>query len=418
VTFLSYNDEKFVKNEFKNFYSKFNNISFPKEIEKREFGYFTFEQNIMVRHLKMKNQEEILKLIKSVTPLHIYYSSAFYEDPSAPMEKKGWNGAELIFDIDADHIVSDCQKEHKFWICNNCKESGMAPIPKKCPICKSDKINEIDWFCDKCLTLAKNEAIKLIEILEIDFGIQSKNINVFFSGHRGYHIHIDSEYVRKLDQNARREIVDYLIGEGIDFSRHGIYKPKRSTSFIGPDYDSKSWSGRIARGIYDIFLRMKNPSFEEYFIENLGKSTYKNFLNNLENLIELWHEKPVWSFVPNIKKKDIEKICMLALKEQAIKLDTIVTTDIHRLIRLGNSLNGKTGWICKEIDINKLESFDPLISPSPFDYENYDVKIKVFSSPKFRFGQNFFGPYKNKIVKLPLAIAIFLICKGVASLYS
>jgi DNA primase small subunit len=107
---------------------------------------------------------------------------------------------------------------------------------------------------------------------------------------------------------------------------------------------------------------------------------------------------------------------MLALKEQAIKLDTVVTTDIHRLIRLGNSLNGKTGWLSKEIDINKLESFDPLIDPSPFDYENY-VKIKVFLSPKFRLGQNFFGPYKNEVVKLPLAAAIFLICKGVASLY-
>lgn len=416
MAFLSYNDEKFVKNEFKNFYSNFNNIVFPKEIEKREFGYFVFEQNIMVRHLKIETPEKLLNFIRNVIPLHMYYSSAYYEDPSAPMDKKGWIGAELIFDIDADHIESDCQKEHKFWICSNCKESGTSPFPKKCPSCNSERINEIDWFCDKCLTLAKNETIKLIEILEMDFNINSKDINVFFSGHRGYHIHIDSEYIRNLDQNARREIVDYLIGEGIDLSRHGIYRSKRGISFIGPDYDSKSWSGRIAKGVYEIFLKMRDQKFEKYFIENLGESTYKKFLNNIENLIELWHEKPAWSFTPSIKKKDIEKILALAIKEQAVKLDTIVTTDTHRLIRVGNSLNGKTGWISKEIDINKLDSFDPLIDPSPFDYKEY-VKIKVFSSPKFRFGQIFFGPYKNEVVKIPLPIAIFLICKGVASLH-
>ena len=37
-------------------------------------------------------------------------------------------------------------------------------------------------------------------------------MHVFFSGHRGYHVHIENEAVRSLDAMARKEIVDYVTG--------------------------------------------------------------------------------------------------------------------------------------------------------------------------------------------------------------
>ena len=41
-----------------------------------------------------------------MVPSHIYYSSAYYQTPGAPtMDTKKSTGADLIFDLDADHLV-------------------------------------------------------------------------------------------------------------------------------------------------------------------------------------------------------------------------------------------------------------------------------------------------------------------------
>ncbi len=51
--------------------------------------------------------------------------------------------------------------------------------------------------------------------LENDFGFSQNELRVFFSGHRGYHLHIENEAVRSLDAMARKEIVDYVTGLGL-----------------------------------------------------------------------------------------------------------------------------------------------------------------------------------------------------------
>ena len=52
-------------------------------------------------------------------------------------------------------------------------------------------------------------------MLENDFGFSQDELHVFFSGHRGYHVHIENDAVRSLDAMARKEIVDYVTGLGI-----------------------------------------------------------------------------------------------------------------------------------------------------------------------------------------------------------
>ena len=52
-------------------------------------------------------------------------------------------------------------------------------------------------------------------MLENDFGFSSGELHVFFSGHRGYHVHVENEAVRSLDAMARKEIVDYVTGLGL-----------------------------------------------------------------------------------------------------------------------------------------------------------------------------------------------------------
>ena len=60
----------------------------------------------MRRHIGFSDRGEMESYILNLIPQHTYYSTAYYEKPYAgTMADKGWSGADLIFDLDADHIV-------------------------------------------------------------------------------------------------------------------------------------------------------------------------------------------------------------------------------------------------------------------------------------------------------------------------
>jgi DNA primase small subunit len=98
-----------------------------------------------------------------------------------------------------------------------------------------------------------------------------------------------------------------------------------------------------------------------------------------------------------------------AIALESVGIDTVVTTDIHRLIRLGGTLNGKTGLKVIKIEIEKLPEFNPFKQAVAFDgYETVHIK----AAPKFIIGDQEYGPYNNVNEKLPLSAALLLLCKG------
>ena len=129
--------------------------------------------------------------------------------------KKGWLGADLVFDIDADHIPTTCNKIHDEFTCAKCGFCGRGITPEACPICEGTKFETKTWPCELCIESARSEAAKLLDMLKNDFGFSSDELHVFFSGHRGYHVHVENEAVRSLDAMARKEIVDYVTGLGL-----------------------------------------------------------------------------------------------------------------------------------------------------------------------------------------------------------
>jgi DNA primase small subunit len=92
-----------------------------------------------------------------------------------------------------------------------------------------------------------------------------------------------------------------------------------------------------------------------------------------------------------------------------------VTQDVHRLIRLGNSLNGKTGLRAQMIDPNDLDDFDPMWSAAalPIDEE---IHVRVIRSGGMRLRGVEILPASKGVMKLPLAAAVLLLCRGVATL--
>src|SRR5207245_5643109 len=95
---------KFLKAHLRRYYEHTKPI-LPDRFGRREFGFMFWTAGIVQRHLGFSREEALRSFLTSRVPAHVYYSSAYYETPNAPtMEEKGWLGADLIFDLDADHL--------------------------------------------------------------------------------------------------------------------------------------------------------------------------------------------------------------------------------------------------------------------------------------------------------------------------
>jgi DNA primase small subunit len=234
--------------------------------------------------------------------------------------------------------------------------------------------------------------MKLLNMLMQDFGFSKIEIHTFFSGHRGYHVHVDSESVRTLDANARKEIVDYISGLGIDVAFHA-----RSRT---------GWSSRIAKGVHDFILSAND---EELARMGLNKNVVKTVLKNREAILRNLNSSGILSAVKGVGPETWRKIVEFCAQNQSAKIDTVVTTDIHRLIRLADSLHGKTGFKKVGFPISGIEDFDPFKSAVAF--KKGTALVFVSDAPEFRLGDENFGPYKKQKIELPAAAALLLICR-------
>jgi DNA primase small subunit len=402
---------RFVRDKFAEYYrSDSFFVHPPTSIEKREFGVLLLKERIMLRHKAFRNADDLRSFLERVIPSDVYYSSAYFERPEREMEEKGWLGADLVFDIDADHIPTPCAKDHDRWVCTSCGTTGRGLVPKQCPACGERGLDERTWPCEVCLESAKAETMKLIDMLMKDFGFPPEELRVSFSGHRGYHVHVESEDIRKLDQMARKEIVDYLLGIGLEIGFHGLERSRtRARVLAGPGLDDSGWRGRIARGTYEFLLTATSEELEEIGL----KKTIANSINkHKKELLESWKEAGPWGIVKGIGIESWRKIAEHGVTTQSSKIDTVVTTDIHRLIRLSNTLHGKTGLKKVGVAIKELEDFDPFKDAVVF--EEGTVKIHVSDAPKLRIGDEIYGPYKEEKIELPTAAALLLLCKKAA----
>lgn len=352
--------------------------------EQREFGYFEFSKPVMVRHLSFRNLEELLTALARVAPLHAYRSSAYFSYPSAPMEEKGWLGADLVFDIDADHVDPPCGGHHVLRVCS---EHGLLSGGEEvCGSCGAKPI-EVDWVCERCIEGARRELIKLVDVLLGDFGVKEEEVEVNFSGNRGFHVIADSSELRGLDQQGRREIVQYLTGEGLAPETMGLGpargRPRRAT-VVEAELNAYGWRGRIWRRIY---ARLPSGTDED-----------------------------VGSALARMRPSEIRQLLAEVVREESVKIDPVVTSDVHRLVRLSESLNGKTGLAVRRIPLERLHDFDPFREAVAFS-PKVKFRVRVLYSPGFRLRDQEFPEIHGPVVtELPAHASVFLVLKGLAVL--
>ncbi|KAF5088200.1 DNA primase small subunit [anaerobic digester metagenome] len=373
----------FIKQRFTDYYNK-TRISPPSSVKEREFGFIFFDDKYpddirMRRHIGFSSGDEMQEYIKSLVPAHAYYSTAYYQTPQAPtMGDKEWLGADLIFDLDADHIMRGSYEE--------------------------------------MLQRIKDETEKLLGILDDELGIDMKTVKLVFSGGRGYHIHVQELGFRDFGAPERREIVDYICGIGMS--------PPILLQDWGPF--RTGWHDRfrslLIRYLTELDAKPKKEGKAELSsLRGVGQVMAERFIGMIPELITLLTTNPSSILLRDQTVKTVfaalaterESALLPYIREAAVQADEPVTTDIRRLIRLPGSLHAKSGFKVVALDVKELADFEPLIDAVAFG----EREVLIESEREYSFsllGSQYTIP-KGRL-KVPEAVGVFLCCRGMAEI--
>jgi DNA primase small subunit len=414
----------FLKKRFSDYYSEAE-MFLPDRFGRREWGFMFLGENFMKRHMAFFNRKELKEFLVKKIPAHVYHSAAYYETPGAStMAEKNWLGADLIFDLDADHI-------------------------------KGAK----DLSYEETLTKVKREFIKLIDnFLLDDFGFDEKQLLIVFSGGRGYHIHIRDPKVLQLSSHERREIVDYITGKELNFEEFFLKEPFDSTRFgvhvnvkhkvKMPSEDALGWKRKMRDGIRSLTRELENMGEKEAktrlrAFEGVGEKTAHGIYQDLfsgpegqrgvdrlreDNILEIFSNDRHRDEFLNIVKgessikleagKSPQLAESLIVKEQLDgETDEPVTSDVRRLIRLPTSLHGKTGFMVIPLSRDALDEFEPLRDAVPPIFSDEPIELEITNPVSIKLKNETFDLKAGK-TEVPEFAAIFLLCRKNAQLPS
>ena len=394
-------NSRFLLKMFRRYYKE-NEMPMPSRFGRREFGFMYFDRDFMQRHMSFSNPTEMRKFMIAQVPKHSYYSTAYYRRPNAPtMEEKGWMGADLIFDLDADHLEG----------AEDMSYSQMMDQIKK------EMINLLDSF------------------LYNDLGFDEKDVGIYFSGGRGYHAHIELNDVTGLGSHERREIVDFVTSNGLDIDRvfrqenvvrsvvnvKGQERNNISTFRTIPPEDSGGWWLRMRNGLKDVVNDVCDQDTKDL------KRTYPSIKSMSPKTIESYRDDLIKSrdviFVNNrmaTLKKGTQDMLIKIMKEDVAyrlsgEVDEPVTADIKRLIRLPGSLHGKTGLKVMPITRDELNGFDPLMDALPESYTSDPITVNVKRKTNIKINGERFD-LDIGVTEVPEYAAVFLVGRRIADI--
>lgn len=369
----------FLRQRFLEYYGG-ERVLMPPSLEEREWGFFIpgeHGEGHMRRHMAFRDAAELMSYIRGLVPFHVYYSVAYYRNPGGPtMADKGWLGADLIFDLDADHIVRG--------------EYSMM------------------------LARVKEETEKLVFMLCEELGIPRGAIDVVFSGGRGYHIHVREIAFRSFDSAERRELIDYVCGTGLDA---GI--------MVAQGAEKIGWSVRFQSSLNEYLLQLHSLPVADAVreltsFEGVGKATAERFLK-LTKPLPAEEGGKFRSFEGNREviavlhalMGDPQSGLVRAVRSRAALADEPVTTDTKRLIRMPTSLHGGSGLRVTPLSLTDLPAFDPLVDAVVFGDRQVKVELKKSCNVSL-LGDAY--SLSAGICAVPLAVAVFLCCRGMAEI--
>ncbi len=346
-------------------------------IEHREFGIGNYKK-IDARHLSFGSVSDFRRYLTTNTPFFVSHSTSYYDFPGAtPIQKKQWKGADVVFDL-------DIHAEGKY--------GAYALLDRV----KADLVRLVDDF------------------LIGDFGVDEKDLIIDFSGNRGYHVHIRDKRFLPIGAEERRELVDYIMGHGLDYSKFfsdSYSADSRKARLVGPRPEEGGYRGRFARGVIklletdpkSISRLFSDPGKREFFISGVKEGNWSKTSLKFDDLVSRL------------------KIVADGLAVQSVDTDAGVTQDLSKLIRVPNTIHGETGLIAKVIDgRGAIEKFEPLrdalIETKTIANETMMI-LFTEDVPALVLGGENMGPFKkDERREFRLPISMFYVLKGSASI--
>lgn len=365
----------------------------------REWMFIPFGGAPPIRHKGFSDMHGVRQFLSDRAMHSCFYSTAYWERPfEMKMADKNWLGADLIFDLDGDHLPGVTDKDFP----------GMLEV-----------IHEQAWSLWN-------------DFLEPEFGFEEKYLQVTFSGHRGFHLHYRDPALFHLDSEARREMVSYIRGEGVDV-KGGLARYH--------DLSSEGWTRRIRDGMSGMVTKLqgiatKNDGYRKELkslheglksqSQREGRKSTKG-QGSIEQLASIVNHpdraKRLKDGNFGVLEKhqslflDLLKTDTSVVLGSAGETDEVVTIDVRRQIRWPTSLHGKSGMRVCEFPLSRLDPdgsnpYSPLHEALALSTQDMlEVEMTVDDSIA-QFGDQVFDRSAGDRFQIHEAGATFLVLKG------
>ena len=355
----------------------------PPDAHEREWAYIPWTEGpgeTMVRHESLLNLGELGSFLARERPRHVYFSAGRYTDPSASsMAAKGWQGSDVIFDLDADHLPSVDPSEATY---------------------------------AEMLAACKDALLRLLDFLESDFGFE--DLTVVFSGGRGYHVHVRDEGIQGLEREARREIVDYVRGIGLD--PDGLVTTEMRGNVTARTLKTEGgWGKRVHEALLAFVDEIEALSEEDGMarlqeLDGIGEGRAKTVYGAIQANRDAIEDGNLEAGGPGIRKL-VEALTHEVVADQNAPIDEPVTTDTNRLIRLPGSIHGGSGLAVQRLDREEIDAFDPLVDAVPETFEGHEIAVEITDPGEVELGGDTFTLSEGDSI-VPEYLGVFLMSRG------
>ena len=375
----------------------------PPRIKTREWMFIPFGGAPPLRHKSFSSVDQVQSFLTQRAMHSCFYSTAYWRRPfELKMADKLWQGADLIFDLDGDHLPGVTDRDFP----------GML-----------DVIQEQAWALWN-------------DFLEPEFGFSEDHLQVTFSGHRGFHLHYRDPTLFHLDSEARRELVSHIRGEGVDV-KGGLARCH--------DLEAKGWTQRIRQGMDSMIhtlrgihqgtegsraeLRRLETALQS--LQDREGNTSQRSATAIKRLAEiLGHDRRVerlkdgkfeilgnyQALFLNLLKADASVVL-----GSAGETDEVVTIDVRRQIRWPTSLHGKSGMRVSEFPLHRLDPdgsnpYNPLHEAYVLGLDQAMEVEWVVDDAIAQFGDQRHESNVGERIQVHESGATFLVLKGWAKL--
>ncbi len=358
--------------------------------------FIPFGGGTPLRHKSFSDINSVRQFLCERPQHSCFYSTAYWKKPhKLKMADKDWLGADLIFDLDGDHLPGVTDKDFPAMI---------------------DVIQEQAWSLWN-------------DFLEPDFGFKQEYLQVTFSGHRGFHLHYRDPKYFHLDSESRRELVSHIRGEGVEVS--DLLNRSAMPNASG-------WAKRVAKGVtsvVDDLDRIYNGdnkllnTITAGLQEMMDREGVKGLRgkSSIEKLSELMQSDNRRNRVLSGRLAVLNNYAVLfqnlikadssVVLGNAGETDEVVTIDTRRQIRWPGSLHGKSGLRVTEFPLSRLDPdgtnpFDCLSEGIALSRQNKVTVEVIVDDSVVRFDDKLYEPSLGDVIELHEAGATFLVLKG------